>query len=86
MGSYELRIKASAIKELESLPTRDRRRVIARIEILATTPRPAGCDKISGEEKYRLRPGDYRILYSIDDENTIVTVVKIGHRRDVYRK
>lgn len=58
---------------------------MTRIGALATDPRPRGAQKLSGEEKYRIRQGDVRILYAIDDQEAVVTVVKIGHRRDVYR-
>jgi mRNA interferase RelE/StbE len=85
VGSYRLRIKASAAKELESVPKADRRRVVARIRALASDPRPRGVEKLSGKEQYRLRQGVYRTLYEIVDRDLIVTVVKIGHRRDVYR-
>ncbi len=85
MASYKLVIRRSAAKDIEALPTKDRRRVVARIQGLATDPRPAGCEKLSGEEKYRVRQGDYRILYEIVDHELIVTVVKVGNRRDVYR-
>ena len=85
MASYSVRIKRSAAKELEAIPLKDRRRIAHRIETLGTEPRPQGCEKLSGEEKYRLRQGDYRILYEIVDRELIITVVKIGNRRDVYR-
>ena len=85
MASYNVRIKRSAAKELEAVPPKDRKRIARRIEGLAAEPRPQGCEKLSGEEKYRLRQGDYRILYEIVDQELIVTVVKIGNRRDVYR-
>lgn len=85
MASYSLHIKRSAAKELEAVPLKDRTRLIKRIQGLAREPRPPGCEKLSGEEKYRLRQGDYRILYEIVDQRLIVTVVKIGNRRDVYR-
>jgi len=85
VASYSLQIKRSAAKELEALPLKDRRRVVRRIHDLASDPRPAGCEKLSGLEKYRLRQGDYRVLYSVDDTARAVIVVKIGHRRDVYR-
>lgn len=85
MASYSVRIKRSAAKELEAVPIRDRKRIVRRIEDLATEPRPPGSEKLSGEDKYRLRQGDYRILYEILDQELIVTVVKIGNRRDVYR-
>ncbi len=85
MASYRLLIKRSAAKELEGLPPKVRRRVAGKIKTLATTPRPQGVEKLSGQEKYRIRQGDYRVLHSIDDGTQTVTVVKIGHRRDVYR-
>ena len=86
MASYKLLIKPSAVRELESLPARDRRRIVAKIQGLANNPRPPGSEKLSGEEKYRLRQGDYRVLYSIEDARTTLTIVKIGHRREVYRR
>jgi mRNA interferase RelE/StbE len=85
VASYSLLIKPSAVKELEALPTKDRRRIITRIQGLATEPRPHGCEKLSGLEQYRVRQGDYRVVYSVDDEASTVLVVKVGHRRDVYR-
>lgn len=85
MASYSVRIKRSAAKELEAVPLKDRKRIVRRIEGLATEPRPPGCEKLSGEEKYRLRQGYYRILYEIVDQQLIVTVVKVGNRRDVHR-
>lgn len=85
MASYSVRIKRSAAKELEAVPPKDRKRIAKRIEGLTADPRPPGCEKLSGEEKYRLRQGDYRILYEIADQELIITVVKIGNRRDIYR-
>ncbi len=85
MASYSLFLKRSAAKELESVASKDRRRIVDRIQALATEPRPPGIEKLSGAEKYRVRQGDYRILYTIDDAARTVIVVKIGHRRDVYR-
>jgi mRNA interferase RelE/StbE len=85
VASYSAGIKRSAAKELEELPVKERRRVVTRIGALADDPRPPGCEKLSGEEKYRIRQGSLRILYEIDDRLPAVTVVKIGHRRDVYR-
>lgn len=85
MASYRLLIKPSAVKELEALPAKDRRRIVPRIEGLASEPRPHGCEKLSGLEQYRVRQGDYRVVYGVDDEARVVIVVKIGHRRDVYR-
>ena len=85
MGSYRLLIKPSAAKEIEVFPKVDRRRVVAKIQGLASDPRPTGCEKISGKEQYRLRRGVYRILYEIVDRDVIVTVIEVGHRREVYR-
>jgi len=85
VASYNVRIKRSAARELEAVPLKDRRRLVARIEALRTDPRPVGVQKLTGEEKYRLRQGDYRVLYEILDQDLLVTVVRIGHRRDVYR-
>ena len=83
--SYDLRIKPSAVKELRALQPADRRRVVDRIEAWAEDPRPRGCEKLTGGARYRVRQGSQRVLYEVDDEAQIVTVVKIGHRRDVYR-
>jgi mRNA interferase RelE/StbE len=85
VASYELLIRRSAAKELEALPLKDRKRIAAKIQALSLNPRPQGVEKLSGEEKYRLRQGDYRLLYEIDDPAGVVTLVRIGHRRDVYR-
>ena len=85
MASYNVLIKRSAAKELEGLPPKIRRQVAAKVAGLAVTPRPQGVEKLSGQEKYRIRQGDYRVLYSIDATAETVTVVKIGHRRDAYR-
>ena len=85
MGSYRLTLRQSAVKELESLPRRDLARVMSRIKVLADNPRPPACEKLSGQERYRIRQGDYRILYEVNDPGQVVTVVKIGQRREVYR-
>ena len=85
MASYSLEIKRSAAKELAQLPSKDRGRVVARIQALAEDPRPVGAEKLSGQERYRVRQGDYRILYEIEDQILRIVVVKIGLRRDVYR-
>ena len=85
MASYRLVIKPSAAKEIEALPKQDRRRVVARIMSLSSDPRPAGCEKLSGRDQYRIRQGHYRIVYAIQDLDLVVVLVKVGHRRDVYR-
>ncbi|HET6577631.1 MAG TPA: type II toxin-antitoxin system RelE/ParE family toxin [Gemmatimonadales bacterium] len=85
MASYSLLIKPSAVKELEALPLKDRRKIVGRIQGLASEPRPHGSEKLSSLEQYRVRQGDYRVVYSVDDDTRTVLVVKVGHRRDVYR-
>ncbi|HLG12950.1 MAG TPA: type II toxin-antitoxin system RelE/ParE family toxin [Blastocatellia bacterium] len=87
MESYRLQIKKSASKELESVGAKkDRQRLVRAINALATDPRPRGCEKLSGEEnKYRVRQGNYRIVYSVDDHARLVLVTKIGDRKEVYR-
>ncbi len=85
MASYSVRIKRSAAKELEAVPAKDRRRIATRIQALGSNPRPVGCEKLSGHDKYRIRQGTYRVLYTIADNVLIVTIVAIGNRRDVYR-
>ena len=85
MASYKLLIKPTAGKEIEAVPKQDRRRIVAKITSLSRNPRPPGCEKLSGHDQYRLRQGNYRILYEIQDLDLVVVVVKVGHRRDVYR-
>ena len=85
MANYDLRIKPSAAKELEALQTKDRRRIVSKIQNLAAEPRPQGCEKLTGQDRFRLRQGNLRILFEVDDGQQMVTVVKIAHRRDVYR-
>lgn len=85
MGSYEVRIKREAEKELRSLPKIDLKKAIQKIEFLSLNPRPQGSEKLQGEEGYRIRQGDYRIVYLIDDPNKIVHIIRVGHRREVYR-
>ena len=86
MASYRILLTRSAAKELERVPTRDRQRIVTRIGALAENPRPFGAEKLSGDDKYRIRQGDYRILYEIVDAELIVTVVRVGDRREVYRR
>jgi mRNA interferase RelE/StbE len=85
MASYKIEIKKTAAKEIENLPSVVLKRVVTHIQELGNDPRPIGCKKLSGEEKYRLRVGDYRILYEIEDEVVTVYVVKVAHRKEVYR-
>jgi len=86
VAKYRILLKPSAVKEIEAIsPKKDRQRIVSRISKLAENPRPPGCEKLSGQDKYRIRQGRYRIVYSIEDQNLVVYVVKIGHRKDVYR-
>ena len=86
MAKYRILIKPSAIKDVEAVPLKkDRRSIVDRISKLAENPRPPGCEKLSGQDKYRLRQGRYRIVYSIEDQDLVVYVIKVGHRKDIYR-
>ena len=85
MGSYKILIKPSAVKEIEAVPQRDRQRLVARIQGLSSDPRPPGSEKLSGQDKFRLRQGVYRIVYSVSDDQSSVLIVKVGHRKEVYR-
>ena len=85
MASYKVLVKPSAIKELEAVPAKDRRKLAAKIQALAEDARPHGSEKLSGQERYRVRQGDYRVVYAIDDAEQTVLIVKIGNRRDIYR-
>ena len=88
MAEYRLRIKPSASKELDAVGSkRDRQRLVNRIQALATDPRPPGFDKLAGAVSlFRVRQGQYRIVYTIDDGERTVNVIRIGHRREVYRR
>ena len=87
MARYRVQIKTSAIKELEAVvPKKERQRLAGRISALGREPRPRGCQKLAGEsERYRVRQGRYRIVYSVNDSEQIVEVVKVGQRKEVYR-
>jgi len=85
VATYKVLIKPSAVKELERVPLKARRKLAAKIRVLAEEPRPRGAEKLSGQERYRLRQADYRAVYGIDDADHTVLVVKLGHRGDVYR-
>lgn len=85
MVNYNIVFKKTAQKELVGLPKQDVARIVKRIKELSANPRLNGAEKLSGEEKYRIRQGNYRILYSIDDKNSTIMIVKIAHRKEVYR-
>jgi len=82
--SYELLILRRAQKELADLPKADYERMRGAIAALAENPRPAGCKKLVGREGWRIRSGNYRAIYEIDDVQKKVTVLHIGNRRDIY--
>lgn len=72
-------------KDFKSIPKKDVKRILTHIKTLGEDPRPHGCEKLTGQERYRLRQGRYRIVYSIQDDELAVWVVKVGHRKDIYR-
>ncbi|ELP56564.1 MULTISPECIES: type II toxin-antitoxin system RelE family toxin [Microcystis] len=87
MSNYQIRLKTSAAKEFKKLPSSIRQRVSDSLEKLQQDPRPSGVVKLKGEDKmYRLRVGDYRIVYTIEDNDKIIKVTRIGHRQDVYQE
>ncbi len=86
MAKYRLLIKTSAAKELAAISRKkDRQRLVAKIETLSEEPRPEGCKKLSGAERYRVRQGPYRIVYEIQDDQLVVCIVKLGDRKSIYR-
>ena len=86
MKQYALSLERAAFKQLERLPEDIRVRIADAINALANDPRPFGCKKLAGREAaYRLRVGDYRIVYSVNDRENVVEIIKLGHRREVYR-
>ncbi len=85
MAKYKLVFKKSVSKDFRDLPKRDVARILACVGALAEDPRPPGCEKLSGQERFRVRQSDYRIIYEIQDDVLTVIVVKVGHRREVYR-
>ncbi len=85
MAEYRVYFKESAEKDFSTIPKKDLQKILRRIEALAQDPRPQGHEKLTGRERYRVRQGHYRIVYSIQDQELTVWVVKVGHRRGVYR-
>jgi mRNA interferase RelE/StbE len=86
VGKYKTLIKPSAVKEIEAIPQKKiRQQIVLRIRQLAENPRPPGSKKLSGYDRYRIRQGVYRIIYAIEDDKLVVYVIKVGHRKDVYR-
>lgn len=85
MAPYELRVRPSVAKDLKGIPKEEVKRILARIEALRDDPRPPGSEKLSAQERYRIRQGNYRIVYGIEESEVVVEIVKVGHRREVYR-
>ena len=85
MAEYKIFFKRSVKKDFSTIPKKDVSKILQKIEALGNDPRPTGCEKLSGQNKYRLRQGTYRIIYSIQDYELTVWVVKVGHRKEVYR-
>ena len=85
MAGYKVYFKESVEKDLRQIPQKEIKKILRRIESLTVNPRPQGCEKLTGQERYRIRHGHYRILYSVQDNELTIWVVKISHRKDVYR-
>jgi len=85
MAGYKLYFRQSVEKDLRTIPKKDLQKILLRIQSLAIDPRPQGCEKLTGQERYRIRQGCYRIVYSIQDAECTVWVVRVGHRKDIYR-
>ena len=84
MAAYKVSFRESVEKDFSVVPKKDLKKILRRIEALAENPRPSGCEKLTGRERYRVRQGRYRIAYSVQDEVLTVWIVKVGHRKDVY--
>jgi mRNA interferase RelE/StbE len=85
MAAYKVLFKASVEKDFAAIPKKDVKKILKRIDALTENPRPWGSEKLTGQERYRLRQGLYRIVYSIQDDELTVWVVKVGHRKEIYR-
>lgn len=85
MAGYRVFFKRSVEKDFERIPQKDLLKILNRIKALEENPRPKGCEKLTGQERYRLRQGRYRMIYSIQDDELTIWIVKVGHRKRVYR-
>ena len=85
MAKYKITFKKSVTKDFRSIPNKDVKKILQRIESLADNPRSEGCIKLSGQESYRVRQGLYRIVYEIRDNVLVVNVVKVSHRSSIYK-
>jgi len=85
MAGYEIYFKESVEKDFRTIPKEDLKKILQRIEALSDDPRPPGHEKLTAQERYRVRQGLYRIIYSVHDKALTIWIVKVGHRKDVYR-
>jgi mRNA interferase RelE/StbE len=85
MAGYRVFFKESVRKDFNSIPKKDLKKILKRIELLSENPRHPGCEKLTGKDRYRLRQGHYRIVYAIRDDELSIWVVKMWHRKDIYR-
>lgn len=85
MGPYKVFFRSSVEKDLRRVPRADLKKILSKIAQLAKEPRPRGCEKLTGHNRYRIRQGSYRVVYSIKDNELVVWVVRVAHRKDVYR-
>jgi mRNA interferase RelE/StbE len=85
VANYKILIKPSAVKELNKIPKKEFSKITDKINSLSHDPRPSGCEKLAAQSAYRIRQGSYRIIYTIEDDKLTILVIKVGHRRDVYR-
>lgn len=85
MAVYKIFFRASVEKDFSAIPKNDLKKIFQRVKALADDPRPAGCEKLTGQDRYRIRQGRYRIIYSIQDKELTVWIVKVGHRKEIYR-
>jgi len=85
MAGYEIYFKESVEKDFRTIPKEDLKKILRRIEALSNDPRPPGHEKLTGQERYRVRQGLYRIIYSVQDKELTIWIVRVGHRKDVYR-
>lgn len=86
MASYKIVVRKSVTRDLRSIPNKEVARILQRMEELQEDPRPVGSEKLSGQERYRIRQGVYRIIYEVADALLVVTVVKVAHRKHVYQR
>lgn len=85
MAAYRIYFKKPVQKDFNAIPKRDLKKILDRIKALEGDPRPPGCEKLTGQQRYRLRQGQYRILYAIQDDELTIWVIKVAHRKDIYR-